>query len=101
MLPRIAIPSAPPSSAPVSEIPEAAPAPSGGADPPTRPGVAADTGAPPRAGARPAAARGRRRRGAPPTPPGGGPPPRDPGGQVRADDEAGARRQRPQARLQR
>ena len=33
MLPRIEIPSAPPSSAPVSEMPDAAPARSGGADP--------------------------------------------------------------------
>src|SRR6266545_879948 len=47
MLPRMAMPSAPPSSAPVSEIPEAAPARSGGAEPTIRSVVAVNTGASP------------------------------------------------------
>ena len=47
MLPRIEIPSAPPSSAPVSEIPDAAPARSGGADPTMSSVVSPKTGARP------------------------------------------------------
>ena len=41
------MPSAPPSSAPVSEMPDAAPASSGGADPTIRSVVAVNTGASP------------------------------------------------------
>ena len=44
MLPRMAMPSAPPSSAPVSEIPEAAPAFSGGALPTISSVVRVNTG---------------------------------------------------------
>jgi hypothetical protein len=47
MLPRMAMPRAPPSSLPVSEMPEAAPARSGGADPTIRLVVAVNTGASP------------------------------------------------------
>ena len=49
MLPKIAMPSAPPNSALVSEIADAAPARSGGADPTTRSVVSVNTGARPSA----------------------------------------------------
>src|SRR4029453_14744851 len=118
MLPRIAMPSAPPSSAPVSEIPEAAPARSGGAEETIRSVVAVNTGASPSEMASEAPARtARAGPGGPPTrggPPRANPrqgqpgadhrpradPAQDPGSQVRPDDEADRRRQRPQSRLQ-
>ena len=117
MLPRIAMPSAPPSSAPVSEMPDAAPARSGGADPTISSVVRVNTGARPsemmtdadhdeREAGVSASTRVEHRRGRPPRAP--SPPPitkagrtrRDePGREHRADDEPDRRGQRPQAGL--
>src|SRR6266540_3578531 len=90
MLPRIAMPSAPPSSAPVSEIPEAAPARSGGADPTIRSVVAVNTGASPRETMAEAVAR-IARSAEPPTRV----------SNVGPHDQPGGRGQRPQTGLQR
>ena len=113
------MPSAPPSSAPVSEIPEAAPARSGGAEQTIRSVVAVNTGASPSEMTSEAPARtARSASGDPPTwvstaeadrrqgQPGAdhrrrADPAQDPGRQVRPDDEPDRRRQRPQPRLQR
>src|SRR6266545_2470225 len=109
MLPRIAMPSAPPSSPPVSEIPEAAPARSGGAELTTRLVVAVNTGASPSDTSSEAPARIARSASCDPptrvsTPRPTAPKPhpaQDAGRQVGPDDEPDRRRQRPQARPQR